>query len=306
MKKILCGMVFGIMIIAASVQAEVVDRIVAVVNGEIITYQELQSKFRELVTRSNQQIPSDPATLQKAHGQFLEDLINDLLLRQEAQRLKIEVSDTELENEIKQFKMRRRLNDDEFKRSLSMQGMTQEQFKDRTRQEIMKQRMIGYMVRRKVVVTDEEVAAYYEKHGRDFTAERTVDLQLLVVQDRETAQSLRKSIVGGDSSFGDAVTKNSIGPKIDGGTFTAVKWKELADPWRDALRKMANGDVSQPFELEGKWMVLKLLNQKDGAQQDLSEVKDEVREEIMRPKLEERFMEYMTGLRSKAVIDRRL
>lgn len=44
-------------------------------------------------------------------------------------------------------------------------------------------------------------------------------------------------------------------------------------------------------ELEGKWMVLKLLNQKDGAQQDLSEVKDEVREEIMRPKFEERFME---------------
>lgn len=54
--------------------------------------------------------------------------------------------------------------------------MTQEQFKERTRQEIMKQRMIGYMVWRKVVVTDEEVAAYYEKHGRDFTAERTVDL----------------------------------------------------------------------------------------------------------------------------------
>ena len=72
------------------------------------------------------------------------------------------------------------------------------------------------------------------------------------------------------------------------------------------MRELKSGDVSKPFEIQGKWVILKLLDRKDGAKQVQTAVEEEAREAIMRPKLEERFKEYMAGLRAKAVIEKKL
>lgn len=281
--------------------AQVVDRIVAVVNGEIVTYQDLAQHLRLMVG----EVPEQAAGQQLAQ-QVLDGMIDDIILRQEAQRLQIEVSDSEVDNEIRQFKARRQMSDDDFARNLRMQGMTEAQFKERSRQDIVKHKMLGYMVRRKVVVTQEEIDAYIQQNHGELSTERSVDLQLVVVPDQEQAKSVRESIVAGELSFADAVSQYSVGPRMDDGVMRDVSWKELDEPWREALRVLAPEQISEPFIIEDKWVVLKLLGLKDGQRQDLADMEEEVREALMRPKLEERFKEYMAGLRSKAVIERRL
>ncbi|MDP3431084.1 MAG: SurA N-terminal domain-containing protein, partial [Desulfomicrobium sp.] len=99
--------------------AQMVDRIVGVVNGEIITLQDLQQQIRLVVGQT-----PDPATAEKIAPQVLDSMIDDIVLRQEAQRLNIVVSDSEVENEVRQFKVRRRLSDEDFERSLRLQGLT--------------------------------------------------------------------------------------------------------------------------------------------------------------------------------------
>lgn len=285
--------------LAGAAQAQVVDRIVAVVNGEIITLQELKQQVLALAGPA-------PAEADKVAAQILDEMIDDIILRQEAERLKVEVSDSEVENEIRQVKARRRLSDAEFERALSMQGMTAAQYKERTRHEIVKHKMLGYMVRRKVVVTQEEIDAYYEKNRAELTTEREVDFQILVVGEQDRAESLRDSIVSGELSFADAVDKYTIGPKENDGVMKGVNWRELDVPWREALRDVNAGDISKPFVIQDRWVVVKMLERRDGVRQENSTVDDEVREAIMRPKLEERFKEYMNGLRAKAVIEKRL
>lgn len=282
--------------------AEVVDRIVAVVNGEIITLQELD----EQVARSASGPDGAGAIPADARARFLDLMINDILLRQEAERLKIEVTDSEVENEIRQFKVRRRLTDEQFENSLKLQGMTLDQFKARTRQDVMKHRMIGFMVRRKVVVTQEEVAAYFEQHRGEFTTGRSMNLQMLVLGDAQSAASVRADVEGGRMSFDDAVRSRSIGPREDNGVITGVGWGELSPDWQAALESVAIGGTTQPFPVQGKWVVLKVLDRKEGMNREFAEAQEEVREVIMRPKLEARFQEYMTDLRSKALIEKRL
>jgi len=281
--------------------AQVVDRIVAVVNGEIITSHELQQQVLLVVGQT-----PDQASAQKINSQVLESMIDDIIIRQEAARLKIEVSDSEVENEIRQFKTRRRLSEDEFERSLRLQGQTPEQFKERSRQDIVKHKMIGYMVRRKVVVTQEEIDAYLKQNGSELVTERTVDLQLLVVADSDRAETLKNALDGGEMSFDEAVDQYSAGPKVENGVLADVNWRELDEPWREALRDLNVGEVSKPFMIQDKWVILKLLDRKDGERQEQTAVLEEVRETLMRPKLEERFKEYMDGLRSKAIIERKL
>ncbi len=292
----LCGL--------GSASAEVVDRIVAVVNGEIITLQELDD---QLLRSSAGPDGVNPAALTaSARAQFLDVMINDILLRQEAERLKVEVTDSEVENEIRQFKVRRRLTEEQFANTLKLQGLTPEQFKARTRQEIMKHRMIGFMVRRKVVVTQEEVTAYFEAHRPEFTSGRVMTVQMLVLGDAEAAKSVRGAVESGAMSFGDAVLSRSIGPRENTGVIADVRWEELAPDWQREVEPVAIGGMTQPFPVQGKWVVLKVLDRKEGAKREFAEAQEEVREVIMRPKLDARFQEYMTDLRSKALIEKRL
>ena len=281
--------------------AQVVDRIVAVVNGEIITFQDLQQRVRMVAGQT-----PDSGAAGEMMPQVLESMIDDIILRQEALRLKIEVSDSEVENEIRQFKTRRRLSEDEFERSLRLQGLTQEQFKEQSRQDIVKHKMLGYMVRRKVVVTQEEIDAYVEKNRAELTTERNVDMQLIVSAEADRAEALWDELNRGGISFDEAVERYSVGPKVNNGVMTDVRWREMDEPWREALRDLNAGQISKPFMIQDKWVIVKLLDRRDGAKQEQAAVEDEVREAIMRPKLEERFKEYMSGLRAKAIIQNKL
>lgn len=292
-----------VMLGSDAVHAQVVDRIVAVVNGDIITLHELEQQIQRSVDPKDGQAAVADSTTRM---QFLDLMINDILLRQEAERLKIDVTETEVENEIRQFKVSRRLSEEDFAHSLKVQGMTLEQFKTRTRQDIMKHRMISYMVRRKVVVTDEEIAAFYAQHRDQFRTDRTVSLQMLVGADLDAATALRSSIASGAISFDDAVSSSSEGPRQDFGTIGEVRWAELAPDWQAALETVPVGGMTEPFAAQGKWVVLKVLDQRQGAEQALGDVQEQVREAIMRPKLEERFQEYMTDLRTRALIEKKL
>lgn len=281
--------------------AQVLDRIVAVVNGEIITFLDLQQQIRVITG----QAPTDVEAARIA-PQVLDGMIDDIIVRQEAVRLKVEVSDSEVDNEIRQFKARHRMTDDDFQRSLRLQGLTEEQFRERSRQDIVKHQIINYMVRRKVVVTQEEIDAYKERNRTELSTDRTVDLQILAVMDSAQAEELRGRIASGELSFADAVERYSVGPKADDGAMVGVRWRDLAEPWREALRDLGAGDLSRPVLIQERWVILKLLDRKDEARQDQETVDEEVREAILRPKLEERFKEYMNGLRAKAVIEKRL
>ena len=284
--------------------AQVLDRIVAVVNGEIITLQELDEQLTRSLAGPDGASPASVTADER--GRFLDVMINDILLRQEAERLKVEVSDAEVENEVRQFKVRRRLSDDQFTASLKLQGMTLDQFKARTRQDIMKHRMIGFMVRRKVVVTQEEVAAYFDQHRAEFTTGRILTVQMLVLGDAESTASVRASVDRGQMSFDDAVLSRSIGPRENKGVIADVRWEELAPDWQAAVEPVAIGGMTQPFPVQGKWVVLKVLYRREGSKREFADAQEEVREVIMRPKLDARFQEYMTDLRSKALIEKRL
>lgn len=281
--------------------AQVVDRIVAVVNGEIITFQDLLQRIRAVTGQT-----PDPALAERIAPQVLDDMVNDIVLRQEAQRLQIEVSDSEVENEIRQFKARRQLTDDDFQRGLRLQGMTLEQFKERSRQDIVKSRILGAMVRRKVVVTQEEVDAYLERNRSELVTERMLRLQIVVLSDSGQAETLHRAIDSGEISFEDAVARHSIGPKVENGVLADVNWKALDEPWREALRDLSVGSLSRPFMVQDRWVILKLLDRTEGDRTDQTAVVEEAREAILRPKLEERFKDYMNGLRSRAVIENRL
>ena len=127
--------------------------------------------------------------------------------------------------------------------------------------------------------------------------------------DQATATSIASKFASSDLdelTFSDAVARHSEGPKVADGTLETVRWRDLAGPWREAVQGLTVGEISEPFPIQGKWAVLKLLDRKEASPRPAEQVEEEVREALLRPKMEERFREYMADLRSRALIEKRL
>ncbi len=289
--------------------AEVRDRIVAQVNGEIITLYDLNRQLAPMLERFN---PSHGQVEDEKIGalrrQLLDRLIDDILLEQEAARLTLTVTELELENQMRKIRTENRLSEEEFERQLSLQGMSLDDYRKKLRKDILKYRLIGAMVRRKVVVTKEDIQKYYDAHMGEYGVEQDVHLGLIILRPGSSAEELRQRIVSGELSFADAAKAASIGPGASaGGDIGRLKWDEIAPDWKKALRDLKPGEISQPISVNETYEALLLLQSRgEGERKPLSEVEDQIRDILLEPKYEQQFAEYMHRLRAKAIIENKL
>ncbi len=258
--------------------------------------------------------------------QVLESLINDILIEQEAARLKVTVSETELDSQIDDLKKKNNLTQQQLQTELLKEGMTLKDFREKLRKDNVKKRLLGYMVHRKAMVTDEEVREYYEQNKGSLPSQVSLlgprvsgGIGFIMVPTKKDAEELRKKISAGGLSFADAAKRYSIGPgKEQGGSLGDVQLKDLAPPLREALAAVPEGQVTEPVLLDGRAVLL--IRTKPGqpakaapakpapsaTDPSFDSVKDKIQEILYQQKVEKLFQDYISNLRSKAVIDIRM
>jgi len=307
--------------------AELVDKVVAVVNGKLITMFDVNSRIADLVQRTQGiSFKSDDPRAAELRRQVLDSMINDLLIEQEAARLKVSVSETELDSQIDEIRKKNNLTQQQFIAELAKEGLTLKDFRERMRQDNVKKRLLGFMVHRKVLVTDDEIRDYYEKNKGNISTTKSIlgpkvsgNIGFIMVATKKQAEDLRAQISSGSLSFSDAAKKFSIGPGRDqGGDLGDVQAKDLAPPLRDALTAVPAGQVSQPVMLDGKAVLLTLRTGAASAPAPAAPApaasggpsfegaKEQIQEMLYKQKFDKLFQEYMDNLRSKAVIEVKL
>ena len=279
------------------------------INGEIVTLHELRRHAGPELARMgvDPSAPGSAPQVDAAVQKILSLMIDDILLRQEAAKLKVTVSESEVDNELRKLIQRAQVTPQEFEARMVAQGGTMAMVKDRLRNNILSQRIVGIMISRKVVVTKEEIAKYYAEHQKEFTAEKSVDMALIVFTPTVDAAAVYAKIKDGSLSFEDAARQYSVGEAAaKGGKIGHVPWKELAAPIKAELAQLSNGQMSGLFNLELNKALVRLDGATAGSQMTLEQASPEVERILREPRLEERFKEYTQQLRNKAVIDIRL
>lgn len=315
--------------------AEVVDRVVAVVNGEMVTLGELNARARTIL----EQAPASLSAMEREQlqRQLLERLldlrIGEILMRQEAQRLKVEVDTVEIENRLREYRENNNLTEEAMQAQLAVQGKTRAQLVEEIRQELLKNKLLGYMVHRKVVVTDEEVQAYLRSGGAVEASpapsapapsvsgkpQGKVRLELILVNDAATAKKLRDEVAGKKLPFAEAARKHSVGPNAaEGGDMGLMSLGELAPAIRKAAEGLSPGELSQLFQLESMHGFVRMAESSPGGgapaapapapsmkpapAMDAGQDLEAVRAQLHKQKLEKIFQEYMDKLKAKALI----
>ncbi len=286
-----------------------VNKVVAVVNGEMITMMDLQkSAMPEIVQKNLTGTDAkSKAERDKIMSSTLDMMILDILARHEAERLKISISDQELDNEVRTIRERNRLSAEEFERQISYQGMDIDAFKTRMKNSMVRQRLVSMMVTRKIMINKDDVAAYYEAHKAEFKPRESVDISLIVFHPEVNPKEVLGYIKSGRMSFEDAAKKVSIEPAgRNGGGLGALKWGEINEQWKTIINKMQVGEISPVFPVDKFKAVIRLNKITEGKQLTLEEATPRIEDILRAPQFEERFAEYGKQLREKAVVEIRL
>lgn len=286
-----------------------IARIVAVVNGDMITSRELDKALQlELVGQKIDPVKK-PQMAEEVRKAVLDRMINDKILLQEAKKESITVSDAEVDAAVDQIVKDSKLERDVFFKQMAKEGLTEKAFRDKLYVQLVSQRLMSRNVVSKVVVTEDEINDYYRKNMAGFASGRA-RVGMLVYPADVDAEKWAADIASGKVSFQQAARKVSIGPNAEGGgDLGFVTLSDMAPGMLDQVSRMKKGDVSPLLSMNATKVQIALLDFEEAENTDQSNAvpdSDTARriEQILRqPRLQERFQQYTAQLRDKALID---
>ncbi len=312
MKHVFLALLMTLCMIAGA-QAAQVNKVAAVVNGKVITMYDLQkTALPDLIrARINPNDPKQSKEMDLILRKALDSMIMDILLEQEGVRLKATVSESDVDEELATIMKTNGLTKAQFEQRLAAQKISLKELRDNLRKKILRQKIMGQEVGRKVVVTNKEIEDYYKAHKNEIFRRDGLHMALLVYPRNVNASSIAAQIASGALPFPDAARKYSIAPNKDkGGDMGPVEWDRLNPEWNERLSKMKPGDVTDIFTINNGFKAQVYLFRPGATGPDAPLTLDEARPIIdgilRRPKAMERFDDYTRQLRSRAVIDIRL
>ena len=284
------------------------NKIAAKVNGQIITMYDLQKNAVPDLIRAKVN-PNDMNRAKPVLAKVLDAMIMDILIEQEAKRLNITVSRRELDDEITRMMQGRGMTKEQFEKQLAAQKIPLAEFRKNKEMEILRQKVMGVEVGRRVVVTDEEIKSYYEAHKDTMYDRKGLHMGILVYHPQKSSpKAVAAQIASGKISFAEACAKNSIFPKPDRGADVGpVDWEHLNPEFNARLMAMKPGETSPLFEIQKGFFAQVHLFDPSGAKALKTYTFDQAKpiiDGILRqPKAAARFDDYSRQLRQKALIE---
>lgn len=308
--------IVAIVLVPQIAETEIVERIVAVVNEEIITLSEVRAISIPYLKKMEKQYSAKygEEEIVDTEKRIVDQLIDEKLVTQEADRLEIEVTPKELEMAVKEVKERSQLTDAQFEQALAEDGMTLENYKKELTNQMKKMRVMDQEVRAKVQVSKKEVDEYYEKHKSEFNAPPEVRLQqiLLIVppeateseidQVRKKADQIRERINEGENFTEMVKLYSQDVTAAAGGDMGVFLQGELFPTLDEAAFSLQVGEVSGVIQSPRGFHILKLLEKTDRKKMTEEERSEEIDDIIYNQKVEERFQKWIKELREKSYV----
>ena len=295
--------------------AILLDRVVALVNKEVITWSELYQLMENEATDEMKSLDEEERmkVFKENEKAFLERLINIRLQLQEAQRLGIGVTPEEIDEAIEDIKNKYSLADGEMESSLEQQGLTLEKYKEKLSEQILMSKLVNQQVKNKILVSDEEVNDHVKKNEETSNQESYKLRQIFfnmpesdeMKKDLEEKASyiIEKLNEGEDFSRLAQEHSEDSSAKL-GGDLGYIQKENLTKEFIDVLSDMEIGDSSIPFWTQQGLHIVKLEDKKTAQTEEI--LKEKIRNKLLEEKFLKTYESWIKGLRDGAHIVIRL
>ncbi|MFZ5907238.1 MAG: SurA N-terminal domain-containing protein [Nitrospirota bacterium] len=290
----------------SSASALIVDRVLATVNGEIITYADYVRFTGNRLNMEGQDWVDE---------QMLRNLIEDRMMLFEAKKRGIGTSEAEVDKALEEFKKDQNLSHDDFEEGLRQEGLTLQMYRNNIQENITIAKLVHEEVDSKIFVTDKEAEDYFASHGRDFlTTFETREVKAIFLRLREGAPvteitDLKRrtleivSRLKDGEDFDLLVEEYADEPlKSLGGRLGTFRRGTLVPALDEKAFAMGKGQTSGPIWVAEGVYILRVVNATDEQFKTFHEVRGEVRKILFRQKKEKLYKEWLKTLWDKTPV----
>ncbi len=307
---ILTALLISVLIPAVS-RAEVIDRIVAIINDSVITLSELNAATALTLEKVGGD-KQDGKIIFEMKNKILENLIEQKIVKQASDRAGIDISEREIDNAVDDIKKENNLSQEALMLSLAQSGLTNKQYREQLKEQIRQVKFINKEFRSKISIQSEDVEDYYRQHVDEFKIPAAYRINMIFVPaaDKAARAEKMKEIEDGLSKgadFKEVARQYSEGPSAaNGGDMGYLKANEMDKSIQDAVVKLKTGEISPAISTaEGVYMI-QLVDTKPSEQRPLEEVKGLVQDKIYKKVMDERFNFWLNEVKKYAHIEVRL
>ena len=230
----------------------------------------------------------------------LNELIDEKVMINRADKLGISVSDGELKKRIEEIK--KDYPEEEFKEIFKGRKSHYRTWKEELRKRLILEKLIHQEVTPQITVTDEEILSYIKSHAKEGISEEHVRISQILLPDREKADAVLERLNNGED-FAKVAKELSTDPEAekegDMGFFSRGVLPEALD--RVAF-SLSPGKISKVVETPYGYHIIKVLEKEKGGEVLSAKAREKVRAKLKREKEEQAYSEWLGRLRSKAVV----
>jgi peptidyl-prolyl cis-trans isomerase SurA len=295
----------------------VIDRIVAVVNKSVVLQSELDGLLEQMMQLEPVPTGRDPAAIREERRKMLlETLISEKLLDDEVKKLRVDVTDPEVDRVVQGTMQEHGLDEEKLKMALARQGLTLEEYREGLKKQLTKMKIIQLKVKNRVQVSDQDVKGVFQQKSMLDADEFKVRARHILVlvppgsdgkAERQKIEALKKRIESGEK-LEDVATAESddAASKARGGDLGVFGRGEMVPEFEKQAFKAKVGELVGPFRTDFGWHLLRVEDHVPLEQQAPDKALKDIRERLYANEVEVQFNNYLEELKRQAHIERRL
>jgi peptidyl-prolyl cis-trans isomerase SurA len=318
--------------LAVPVRAQILERVLVKVNGDIFTQTELEERQTEAIRKRigvdlKAEVANDTAELKKAIDEVTPELlvnaIDEILMLQMGKEKGYKLTDDQFKDWLEKMRKDNNLEDDQkFFSALKQEGMTVEDLRRNIEKSFMVNQVQRDEVGSKLSITEEEARQFYLAHREEFAEPASVTLREILIEvptttkagqavvsvasDDEASQkaaAARARILAGED-FGKVAAEVSASPsKANGGLIGPINLSEVSPNLQQMIEKMKPGEVTPPIRAARGFQILKLETLKPAAIQPFESVRDLVADRVHDARQQAEVRKFLSRVRGQAIIE---
>ena len=293
--------------------AEVCNRLVAVVNNDVITLYELNNRMKEMTGVPPEELmQKSDAMYRDARQKILELLIDEKIAQAKIKELRIQVSDRQVDNYVEKLKRDNQLTQEDLVAGLEKEGLSYEKYRERIKRDIERAQLIEYEVRSKIIIREETIQKYYEEQKGTFGVAEKVQLAGIFLMRKNLkseeemrelyrkAQEIAAKLKAG-ADFSQMAGSYSEGPGAkEGGDLGQFTVDHLEPGLKSVVEALPEGGISDPLVRPNGIQIIKITKKQTGKIRSLEEMKEAIYGILYQEEVNRRYQNWIKELRESA------
>ena len=308
-----------LMLAGTQARSEITDKIIAVVNGEIITQNEFNAAFEPYLKRIDETYPGSDkeAIIRQTKAALLQRFIDDLLIEQEAKKAGTSIKEEEVMEVLRDSLARQNIRMEDFLKKTESEGRSLETVKNEVRGQMMRTRLMRREIKSKVMISDQEIGEYYNRHRDEYEGKEAVRIKQILLlipknADEETKAGIRNEAqqilnrAASGEPFDLLAMKYSQGPEAQqGGDIGFIEKGVIIPEVEKAAFSLPLEQISNVIESSLGFHIIKVIDKRGAGLKKIESVREEIKTKLEDEKLEKKYDEWISAVRKKSFIEKR-